>query len=170
MQKLIKIFEKAEENFYAFIILGGTILLFVNVILRYVFNSGIIWSEELVRYAIIWLTFFSIGYGVRKDTHVKIDILHYYLPKKANKALNIIVEIMSAIFCTSMARYSLDVMLQQFNSGQLTPSLQIPFYTITLSLPVGFTIAALRYLESAYRKAEEKNSDEPVSKIAEGVK
>jgi TRAP-type C4-dicarboxylate transport system permease small subunit len=49
------------------IMTGATFLLFINVVLRYVFDSGIIWAEEMTRYTMLLGVFVGAGVVTRED-------------------------------------------------------------------------------------------------------
>lgn len=51
------------------------ILVFANVVLRYVFNSGITWSEELSRYLFIWLIFLGAIAALKDNQHLGVDMI-----------------------------------------------------------------------------------------------
>src|SRR5262245_17311104 len=51
------------------------VLVFGNVVLRYVFNSGITMSEELSRWLLVWLTFLGAIVALREHAHLGIDML-----------------------------------------------------------------------------------------------
>ena len=55
--KIDKVLFGFEGYLTGLLLLGSTLLLFVNVFLRYVFHSSTTWAEEAIRYAIIWVTF-----------------------------------------------------------------------------------------------------------------
>jgi TRAP-type C4-dicarboxylate transport system permease small subunit len=55
-------------------------LVFVNVMMRLFLNSGIDVSEELPRYAFVWMTFIGAVVGMRKRTHLGVDMLVAVLP------------------------------------------------------------------------------------------
>lgn len=69
---------------FALIVMG--ILVFGNVVLRYAFNSGITWSEELSRFFFIWLTFLGAVGALRDHQHLGMDALVKRLPHKLKKA------------------------------------------------------------------------------------
>lgn len=59
----------------AFSLASMAILVFGNVILRYAFNSGITWSEEMARFLFIWMIFLgSIG-ALKDNEHLGVDML-----------------------------------------------------------------------------------------------
>ena len=57
------------------ILLGGlSLLMFIQVVMRYVFNSSIVWSEEVPRIMLIWLVFVGLA-TTMKGKHLIIDIV-----------------------------------------------------------------------------------------------
>jgi TRAP-type C4-dicarboxylate transport system permease small subunit len=57
----------------AALLLAMVAMVFGNVVLRYVFNSGIVVSEELSRFCFVWLTFIGGVVAVRERTHLGMD-------------------------------------------------------------------------------------------------
>jgi TRAP-type C4-dicarboxylate transport system permease small subunit len=55
-------------------------MVFGNVILRLFFNSGIDLSEEIPRYAFVWMTFLGAIVGMRRRAHLGVDMLVQALP------------------------------------------------------------------------------------------
>lgn len=58
------------------VLLGAMVLMvFGNVVLRYGFNSGITFSEELSRWAFVWMTFLGAIIAIRENAHLGTDVL-----------------------------------------------------------------------------------------------
>ena len=51
------------------------VLVFGNVVARYVFNSAITWAEEVSRFLFVWLTFVGASFGLMKGLHLGMDML-----------------------------------------------------------------------------------------------
>lgn len=69
MNKISRILENSLNIIMATALAIMVVLVFGNVVLRYFFNSGITWSEEMSRYLFIWLTFLgAIGAFKTKNT------------------------------------------------------------------------------------------------------
>ncbi len=66
---------KTTEVVLAVLLLGMVLMVFGNVVLRYVFNSGIVVSEELSRIFFVWLTFIGAILAVRDRAHLGMDTL-----------------------------------------------------------------------------------------------
>lgn len=64
-----------------------TILVFTNVVLRYIFNSGIPWGEEFSRILFIWMVFIGAISVFKDNGHIKIDILLNHIPAAGKKIL-----------------------------------------------------------------------------------
>lgn len=64
---------KGIEALLAALLLGMVLMVFGNVVLRYVFNSGLVMSEELSRFFFVWLTFIGAIVAMRDGTHLGMD-------------------------------------------------------------------------------------------------
>jgi TRAP-type transport system small permease protein len=69
------------------------VLVFGNVVLRYVFNTGITISEELSRWLFVWLTFMGAVVALREHGHLGTDILVSRLPARCRKACFVVAQL-----------------------------------------------------------------------------
>ena len=66
MKKILKwLDDNIELYICVFLMSFMTLLVFVQVVMRYVFNNSLSWSEELARYTFIWLIYIGISYGCK---------------------------------------------------------------------------------------------------------
>jgi TRAP-type C4-dicarboxylate transport system permease small subunit len=82
----------------ALILAAISILVLSQVVFRYVLDHPLAWSEELTRYLIIWLTFLGSSLGIRKNGHIRVEILFRMIPPAWGKALNIFIELSILFF------------------------------------------------------------------------
>jgi len=61
--------------FIAFTLASMAILVFGNVVLRYAFNSGITWSEEMSRFLFVWMVFLGAIAALKENAHLGMDIV-----------------------------------------------------------------------------------------------
>jgi TRAP-type transport system small permease protein len=61
------------------------VLVFSNVMLRYVFNSGIAWAEEIARLMFVWLVFLGAILALRQHAHLGIELVQAMLPRWARR-------------------------------------------------------------------------------------
>ena len=88
-------------------LLAMVLLTCIIVILRYVFNLGFIWMQELVRYLYATVFMACAAYTLAKDEHVRVDIFYSKLKNKDKILVNIIGSLIFLIpFCLSILYYS----------------------------------------------------------------
>lgn len=75
------------------------VLVFGNVVLRYGFNQGITVSEELSRWAFIWLTFLGGVVVLRERGHMGVDVLIRRLPRLGERVCLIVAQLL-ILFCS----------------------------------------------------------------------
>ncbi|MCC2675168.1 MAG: dctM [Ramlibacter sp.] len=85
MRKAIDLFFKLLELLVVAALVAMVVMVFGNVVLRYVFNSGILVSEELSRYCFIWLTYIGAMIAMRDREHLGVDTLVRRLPRLGKK-------------------------------------------------------------------------------------
>ena len=78
------------EAMIALLLAVMVVLVFGNVVLRYGFNSGITMSEEMSRWAFVWLTFLGAILALKEHGHLGSDMLVSRLPVWGKKACLII--------------------------------------------------------------------------------
>jgi len=61
------------KAFLAFLLLASVVMVFGNVVLRYVFNTGIDVSEELSRWSLVWITFIGAALALKEGKHLGVD-------------------------------------------------------------------------------------------------
>ena len=82
MAKAIDLYCQVLKAVIAVCLAVMVVLVFGNVALRYIFNSGITMSEELSRWLLVWLTFLGAIVALRQHAHLGVDTLVRMLPPK----------------------------------------------------------------------------------------
>ena len=82
MAELIDLYCRGLKVAIAICLAVMVVLVFGNVVLRYVFNSGIATSEELSRWLLVWLTFLGAIVALREHAHLGVDTLIRALPPR----------------------------------------------------------------------------------------
>ncbi len=89
MAKLIKMvadgFTRLLETVMVLCMVVMLVMVFGNVILRLFFNTGIDLSEEMPRFAFVWMTFLGAIVGMRRRAHLGVDMLVQALPVLGRK-------------------------------------------------------------------------------------
>lgn len=102
MQKAINLFYRLLEIILVALLAGMSIMVFVNVVMRYTMNSGLNVSEEMSRYFFVWITFIGAVLTFRENSHMGIETLVMFLSRGKRIFCmiisNIIIIACSAIF------------------------------------------------------------------------
>ena len=85
MKKLNDLFFRLAEALLVLMLCAMVIMVFGNVVLRYGFNSGLDFSEELSRFFFIWITFLGAIIAMRENAHLGLDTLIRVLPRAGKK-------------------------------------------------------------------------------------
>ena len=148
LKKLGRGLDIFEDTLIVSGLLVATFALFANVILRFFFNSGLVWAEEVARYAIIWIVCGGCGAAARANAHMKITALLDASKKPVFvKIMNILVTVVSMLFGLFLFVYGMRLIGSMMSNNQLSPALEIPLWTIYLSIPTGGFLMAVRYLQ-----------------------
>lgn len=129
------------------ILAAMALMVFANVVLRFLTDASIFWAEEVSRYLMIWLTFLGAGLVLRYGGHIGIDTLQDATPKYA-PAIRAFIFVFLLCFFGFMVwigtRYAM------LTWGQITPVMQISVGIVYLAMPVGFALLILHLLLMAH--------------------
>jgi len=145
LRKLNYSFQQIENGLVILGIIMTMLITFTNVITRYIFHVGVGWSEELVRFIMIWITFIGMGIAIRNGSHVSIDFFVKKLGRKIKKQADRIGHLLAASFCFFLFVSSLILTFKVFRQEQITAGLQIRIGFIYLILPATTLISTIRY-------------------------
>jgi TRAP-type C4-dicarboxylate transport system permease small subunit len=107
----------------AFLALTG-ILVFANVIMRYFFNSGIPWGEELARFLFVWVIFLGSINALRKNNHLGFSSLVQVMPPIIKKIFYLVSNILIIACLWQLFDGSIDMTIMTVDS--LAPATGIP--------------------------------------------
>ena len=77
------------SDFLMLLLLTMIMMIFISVICRFFFNINFVALQELIMYFHATIFMFGISYALKKDAHVKIDIIYAILPKKIKTYISI---------------------------------------------------------------------------------
>ncbi len=124
-----------------------TFLTALQVVLRYVFNSGLIWSLEATTYAFAWLVLLGMAYGVRTRSHIAVELVMSRLQGPAHRYATFLTLLICVVYSLLMFYGSLVFVLRLFELGNEARDLPIARWLLNFMLPLGFALLTLRFLE-----------------------
>lgn len=142
--KVWRMIQSKLEALSGLMLLLTILIIFLQVVTRYVFFYSLPWSEELTRYLFIWFVFLSLSVTIRDNLSIRIDFMEQILKGRAKKILGLIVDVLSLVILVVFVYSSYRLFLMGFRSK--TPAMGIPFYVIYSVMPIGYFLAAVEML------------------------
>lgn len=147
---LKKVLNEIEGYFCVGTLLVMSVVIFWQVVCRYVLKGSLPWSEELSRYLLVWTGFIGGAYGVRLGAHIGVEAFTLLLPKKAQSILKMFVIICLIILCCIIFRFGCTIVGTQLSKHQLSPAMRIPMGYMYAAIPVGMVFFVIRYIQSFF--------------------
>jgi TRAP-type C4-dicarboxylate transport system permease small subunit len=123
------------------------LLAFLQVIARYVIGAPLTWSEEVIRYALIWSVFLGVGICIRRGMLASVEIINAALPPLPARLLRGASLTVSAAFWVVMISYGWIILGNV--EGMLSGALELPMTYVYLAIPVGSLLALVNTLAIA---------------------
>ena len=149
MEKMIDKLFKGIDVFTG--ILTGLMVSFVflNVVLRTLFNSGLTWSEELARYLFVYVTYIGAISAMRSNAHMSVDVVLSRVKPKVQMTMYVISQSLIAIIMMILIRGAFKMVLQ--NTMSKTAALGIPYSVLYFGgIITGAAIAILAVVNITY--------------------
>jgi TRAP-type transport system small permease protein len=118
-----------------------TVVVFLQVIYRYVLTQPLHWSEELARYLFVWLSVLGAAHGLQQRGHFGFDALFRMLPKRAKAYVNILIYALMGVVIFVMLVEG--ITLVEKTLPQESPAMGICMGWAYASLPVGGALMAI---------------------------
>ena len=118
-----------------------------QILLRNFWDAGLAWGDPLLRVLVLWIGLLGAMAATRDDNHIRIDVLHRFLPPRAKKVSRVVTDLFSAVVCGIVAWYAGLLVIMEKQDGVILFA-AVPAWVSELILPIAFTVMALRFLFS----------------------
>jgi TRAP-type C4-dicarboxylate transport system permease small subunit len=132
----------------AIMIIFTMLLVSAEVVMRYFLRRPIAWDVEITEYLLLYITFLAAAWVLKREGHVRIDILLNRLTPRSQAMLGIITSILGILICGALVWYGTLVTWDHF-LRQVTYArslLEVPYYPILAIIPVGSLLLMLQFV------------------------
>lgn len=136
---------RVEDSILVGLLLLMITLAVLQIFLRNLFDTGLVWSDVLVRILVLWVGLLGAMVASRQGNHINIDIMERFLPERAKIVVNFIVQLFTAFICTIVAYYSLQFVQMEFADGGMAFA-KVPVWLCEAIIPFAFVVIAMRYV------------------------
>ncbi len=153
-KKLGAIFDAASSRLFVLagvMLASVTGLVTIDVILRYFLRRPIGWSLEITEYALLWITFLGAAWVLKREGHVKMDLVLTRFNPRNQRRLNFITSAIGAITCLIFTWYGVTVTWDSFQMGLIMPTALRPHRGYILAvIPVGSFLLFIQFLRRTH--------------------
>ena len=133
-----------------------TLIVFLQVITRYVFNLPIGAIEELPIYLMMIAIWTTAAINVKRKDHISLDVINFFVHnKRIKKVIDCIVEVLTSVVLIFFLRLLYRYFEFNLRSKNVTPGLEIPIYFLLLIVMVCVGMMALYSIMNAVATAKE---------------
>ncbi len=139
----LAILDRALDTALVVLVFVSTAVTLLQVFLRYFLNSPVTWSEELARFAFLWLVFIGGAVAVRTGSHIYMDTFIQALPRPLRQGIGVFAHLTECFVFLFLIAYGW-VLLVAVES--LSVALQWPVRLFYASVPVGAALMLLNFV------------------------
>ncbi|MGN0297993.1 MAG: TRAP transporter small permease [Lachnospiraceae bacterium] len=146
----MKVLNKILEVILAVIVVIMVIGCFWQVVTRFILNNPSKYTEELLRYLLIWLTMLGVPYAYGKERHLSITLITKTFSDKGSLSTKIGTEIL--VILLSVAVFIIGGIRVTMNAaGQISPALQLPMEFYYICIPISGVLMIVYSVERLIR-------------------
>ncbi len=138
---------RIEEILLATSLAIMTLLAATQVVLRYVFDTGLVWSLEATSLAFAWLIAIGMAMCVRDNGHIATDLLIKKLPAHWRRYADLLRQAICLAYAMLMLAGSSILVSRLFQLGHYARDIGVPKWLLTVVLPIGFALLGFRLVQ-----------------------
>lgn len=142
--------EHLEESLVVLMMAAMSVIIGLQIFMRYVMGASLSWSEELSRYLFIWATYLGVAYGVRKDAHIRVSMVTDLMSHRNAAYMRVLTHVIFGAFALFVMYQGWIMVEKTFRFGQKSASLGIPMGFVYLAPLTGFTFTILRLVQAIW--------------------
>lgn len=150
----MKFIEKFEKIVACASVSVMAILVFINVIARFIFNSPLAVTDEMSCYLFVLMSFMGTAIAARRKAHLGLTIVTEHLKPETAKKIQVLMYVISAVFCLLIVIFGIEMVMSQYAMGQQTATMQWPEWIYGLFVPVGAAFAMIGFISVAIKMAK----------------
>ena len=141
----------------ALVVLSGILLVFASfgvaamIVSRSLLNRPLGWMIEIAEYILLYMAFLLAAWALKKDAHVKMDVVIEHLSPRIQWVCNVLSSILGAMVCMVLVWFGTKVTWQLYQSGTLTTTyLEVPKFPLAIVIPFGSLLFMIQFIRKAY--------------------
>lgn len=137
-----------EQTLLSILLIAMTVILTIQIIMRYIFHNSLTWAEELSCIMLVWSGFLSVSYTIRQNSAMRLTMAATALPMVARNAILLAAQIIMLVFFGFLSVQSFALLS---STQQSTPALGMPMVYLYVITTIGFTLGVIRCAQAIFR-------------------
>jgi C4-dicarboxylate transporter DctQ subunit len=133
-----------EEAIAIALFVAGTALAGLQVVLRGLFDIGLVWGQEMIVVLIIWSVFLGASAVTARRRHVRMDLIATSVSPALGAALETAAAFAGLLYVVFILIASWRFLFFIQGSHETDPSTDLPMWILFLGMPLGLIIMTLR--------------------------
>ncbi len=150
LKNLGRCFSLAEEIFVSLLLLTMIFLAVLQILMRALFDSGIIWVDPFLRYLVLWVGMFGAALATKYNKHITIDVFSHFLPDRGALWLQLLLNLFAAVVCGVLTWAAFLFIKNEIAFGGGRELVGIPVWVLNLIFPFAFVLMTSRFFSKAY--------------------
>lgn len=146
-KRLVHIYNKLEEYVLVYTLVIAVIIIGMQVIMRYVFNNSLSWSEEAAKYMFVWLIWLGTSIAGRDKSHIALDLVIGKLKGRIKIAMDIIVKLIWLAMCVFLLVNGIELVQSMIARGKTASAMPwLKVWVVYVAVPFSQGVLGLRLL------------------------
>ena len=128
------------------------LIMLLQIVMRYLLNNSLSWTEEFCRYCYIYLMFIGMSFAIKEGSNLRVDAIIEMLPFSFRRIMMGLVDLLVFAMLIFMFLSSVTAVGNAYMVGNYSTGLKMPLYIIYCSVPIGFGLSIVRYVELYVKK------------------
>ena len=155
-------YNEIEGTFCVLIMIFMLVILFYQVVARYLFGASSAAIDELSRYSLVWLAYVSTVYATIHNVHIKIEMFLNVWPKSWRRPIKLFGNVLFFVYCAIVTYYSAVWLIGLANTGTITLGLRAPMAIIICIIPISHFVMAVRVVQLQIKMIKDpRSTDDP---------
>jgi TRAP-type C4-dicarboxylate transport system permease small subunit len=141
--RIVAILDNVEEKLLCLLLAAMIILACLQILLRTVFSSGLLWIDPLLRYLVLWCGLLGAVTATSQGKHIALDIFGKQIPPAFDPWLSLLTQLFSSLAAAGLSWAGWLFLVGEIKDGSDGP-LALPLWFWNSIFPLAFSLIACK--------------------------
>ena len=124
-----------------------TLMVFVEVVMRFGFNTGFLWIQEATLHLSAWMVLIGASYGIKVGSHIGVDAVVKLLAPGTRRIVSMVAVLLCLVYCGLFLYGGWVYLHKMYLIGIPLEDIDIPTWVAHSIMLIGFILLAIRFLQ-----------------------